>query len=79
MLNIVLLKHSIEHLKKIRCELTGKVRDKYICRIDKVIQDLVNIQECNSEVDNLVVLSIIGSVLEFVPAIASIIKMLSEK
>lgn len=74
-----LLRDSIESLTEIRCELTGKVEDRVVCRIDEVIADLKSLQDSGREIDNVIVLSIIGSVLELVPAIADIVKMLSQK
>lgn len=72
-----LLRNSIDALESIRLELHGNVEDSVLDMLDKAISDLEEIQQGSKEISARDVLNILGQVLEKLPVLIELIRILS--
>jgi len=76
-MNERLLRNSIDTLESIRLELHGNVEDSVLDMLDKAISDLEEIQQGSKEISARDVLNILGQVLEKLPVLVELIRILS--
>ena len=73
-----LLRSSIDTLKSIRLELHGNVENSVLEMLDKAISDLEFFQQAPEETSARDVLHILGQVLEKLPMLVELLRILSD-
>lgn len=73
-----LLRSSIDTLKSIRLELHGNVENSVLEMLDKAISDLEVFQQAPEEVSARDVLHVLGQVLEKLPMLVELLRILSD-
>ena len=77
-MKVELLRSSIDMLKSIRLELHGNTENSVLEMLDKAISDLEAFQQAPEEISAQDVLCTLGQVLEKLPALVELIRILSD-